>query len=110
MIVASRTLKLRQRQGDTDVAVRIFVPRQNDDGWSCDYEIDWPEGSRKATASGFDSIQALLFALNMIGAEIYTSDYHKSGALMWGRPRKGYGFPLPRIIKDLLIGDDAEYF
>lgn len=86
------------------------MPRRNDDGWSCDYEIDWPEGSRKATASGFDSIQALLFALNMIGAEIYTSDYHKSGALMWGRPRKGYGFPLPRIIKDLLIGDDAEYF
>jgi hypothetical protein len=110
MIVASRCLKLRKADSEIDVAVRLFEPRSDQNYWSCDFEIDWPEGTRKGTAHGFDSMQALVLALNMVGSEIYTSDYHKSGALSWGEPRKGYGFPLPRIIRDMLIGDDAEYF
>ena len=37
------------------------------------------------TAWGFDSVQALVVALQMIGAELYSSSYHKSGKLMLGR-------------------------
>jgi hypothetical protein len=43
----------------------------------------------------------------MIGAEIYTSDYHKLGQLIWREPAQGYGFPVPLSIRDLLVGDDA---
>ncbi len=109
MIIASRSLKLRQNEGDTDIAVRILAPQPSQSHWSCDYEIDWPEGTRKGTAHGFDSVQALLFALEMIGAEIYTSDYHKSQKLMWSEPGEGYGFPVPGTIRDLLVGDDAKF-
>lgn len=109
MIVASRNLRLRKDQSDADVVVRLFAPRQNEGNWSCDYEIGWPEGTRKGSAGGFDSVQALLFALQMIGAEIYTSDYHKAGKLMWTEPQQGYGFPISQNLRDLLIGDDAKY-
>jgi hypothetical protein len=109
MIIANRSLKVRQGQNDTDVAVRIFAPQPSQGSWSCNYEIEWPEGIRKGTASGFDSVQALLFALKMIGAEVYTSDYHKSGALTWTEPQQGYGFPVAQSLRDLLVGDDAKY-
>ena len=108
MVVASRSLKL-VGDGDESVAVRIFSPRREDGHWSCDYEIDWPEGTRKGTSHGYDSVQALLLALNIVGSELYTSDYHKAGKLASGDLWKGYGFPVPKNIRDLLIGDDAKY-
>ena len=75
----------------------------------CEYEIDWPEGTRKFAAHGVDSVQAIELALKMIGAEIYASDYHKSKMLRWEKPGQGYGFPVARTLRDLLEGDDAEY-
>jgi len=45
----------------------------------------------------------------MIGSEIYTSDYHKSGHLSSHESWRGYGFPVPQNLRDLLIGDDAKY-
>ena len=109
MIVASRLLKLRRGRNDIDVVVRIFAPQHEQGSWSCQYEIDWPEGTRQGAAAGYDSVQALLFALKMVGSEIYTSDYHKSGDLMWTAPRQGYGFPVSKTLSDLLEGEDAKF-
>jgi hypothetical protein len=109
MVVASRSLKLRQRDGSVAVGVRIFAPQPDQGHWSCAYEIDWPEGTRKFAASGLDSMQALILALNMIGSEIYTSEYHKAGNLNSGESWKGYGFPVPQNLRDLLEGDDKKY-
>ena len=60
-------------------------------------------------AGGFDSVQALFIALGMIGAEIYTSNYHKAGQLFWDKPGSGYGFPVAPTLRDLLIGDDTKF-
>jgi hypothetical protein len=110
MIVASRSLKIRQAKGETVVAVRIFTPQPHENHWSCAYEIDWPEGKREFAAHGVDSMQALILALKMIGSEIYTSDYHKTRKLVWDdEPGRGYGFPIAGNIKDLLEGDDAKF-
>jgi len=110
VIVATRTLTLRGADTNSEIAIRIFVPEEQEPGvWSCRYEIDWPEGTRKFAAHGIDSVQAIELALKMIGSEIYTSEYHKSGNLMWDEQGKGYGFPVARNIRDLLIGHDAEY-
>ena len=35
---------------------------------------------------GVDFAQALVLALQMIGAEIYSSTFHKSGNLFWKSP------------------------
>jgi hypothetical protein len=111
MLVATRTLTLRTRDVDKEIPIRIFAPVQQDGGgWLCRFEIDWPDRRKIMEAGGADSIQALLIALQIISANIYTSTYHESGDLFWDAPGKGYGFPVPSNLRDLLVGDDAKYF
>jgi uncharacterized protein DUF6968 len=108
MIVAQRVPKFHIGDREVDVPVRIHLPVDKNDHWQCDYEIDWPAALRKSAARGIDSLQALLMAMHKIGVEIYNSDAHRSGKLRLDRPGGGYGFPLPREIRDLYEGDDKE--
>jgi hypothetical protein len=111
MEIARRTLTLREGAAETAIPVRLFAPQQEESGdWSCRYEIDWPEGKRTRAVWGSDSFQAIILTLQAIGTDIYTSAYHKSGDLFFGRPGEGYGFPVPITLRDLLIGNDAKYF
>ena len=111
MKIASRTLTLRNGENNIAIPIAIFAPECERPGvWGCRYDVGWPDGNRSVTAWGFDSIQAILIALGMIGAEIYTSSYHKSGNLFWEAPGKGYGFPVASSLRDLLVGDDAKFF
>lgn len=75
----------------------------------CRYEVDWPGEQHKMEMGGFDSVQALLAALLAIGAEIYSSSYHKQGTLYLDKPGNGYGFLVVPTLRDLLQGDDAKY-
>lgn len=110
MIVASRILFFNDGSQSIEIPIRIFAPEsEKPKVWGCRYEIDWPDRGRSVTAWGGDSVQALTIALGMIGAEIYTSNYHKSGALYWDKPGNGYGFPVAPTLRDLLQGDDAKY-
>jgi hypothetical protein len=47
--------------------------------------------------------------MEAIGTDIYTSDYHRSGRLRWLEYGDGYGFPVPKTIRHLLIGGDASH-
>jgi hypothetical protein len=105
--IALRRLIISRPSGDIEVPVRLFQPEDNNEMWICRYEIDWPDQTRSRFAAGVDAFQALILALQMIGAEIYTSKYHKSGSLQWFEPGRGYGFPVTGNLRDLLIGDDA---
>lgn len=108
MKIAERILRLRQGQGEVEVPIRIFAPEPSEkSSWVCRYEIGWPGTPRKRSIGGFDSVQALFLALQAIGAELYTSEHHESGRLIWDKEGGGYGFPVPRTIRDLLVGDDA---
>jgi hypothetical protein len=110
MLIATRTLLLRDNDIDHDVVIGVFAPvPDRDGGWSCTYEIGWPDRKRTMTAGGVDAVQALLSALQMIGAELYASDHHKAGSLRFETPGRGYGFPVPGNARDLLEGDDAKY-
>ena len=110
MMIASRILTLKESDRDITIPVGIFPPKHEGDAWSCTYEIDWPEGKSTMTAWGFDSVKALAVALQMIGADLYSSSYHKSGKLMLEAPGKGYGFPVVSSLRDMLEGDDAKIF
>lgn len=105
-----RTLKLGIGRETVDVTVQVFWPKEEERAWSCDWQIDWPDRRRTNSGHGVDAIQALLGALQMIGAEINCSDERKSGKLTWGHDWSGYGFPVPNGIRDVLAGDDATYF
>jgi len=45
----------------------------------------------------------------LVGTEFYTSRYHKAGTLVFEERGRGYGFPVPANIRDMLVGDDARY-
>jgi hypothetical protein len=110
MLIASRALTLRNGDDETQIPIRIFAPEKESSGaWSCRFEIDWPDKKSIKTIFGFDSIQAIVLALQAIGAEIYTSSYHKSGQLFFDKPGTGYGFPVVPTFRDLLQGGDAKY-
>jgi hypothetical protein len=108
MIIATRILK-RRPQGDIEIPIHIFAPKRQKVDWSCQFEIGWPDEKLTRIAIGIDAVQALELALRMIGAQIYASDHHDSGRLEWLEPGKGYGFPVPNGIRDLLVGDDKKY-
>lgn len=110
MIILSHTLFLRNGAGEKQIPIHIHMPVLVDLAWTCEYEIGWPEGQRNSAAFGIDALQAMLMTLQKIGTEIYTSTYHKAGQLRAYREVKGYGFPVPRTMRDLLLGIDAESF
>jgi hypothetical protein len=90
------------------VTVRIFWPVEDTSAWDCRWEIAWPERSRSNSGRGVDAIQALLHALQMVGAELYESKSNGAG-LVWQDNWKGYGFPVPANMRNSLVGDDAKF-
>lgn len=110
MAVLERSLIYAAPTGEIAIRVTVEKPEKRDAYWSCAYKIDWPGEARRGFGYGIDSTQALLLALRAIGTDLYTSDYHRSGRLRWDETGRGYGFPVPRTIRDLLIGDDAVEF
>ena len=108
-MIAKRILRLERDHDVFDIAIRIYAPVGEGRVWSCRYEIDWPEGQQVMSVSGIDSVQAILLAFQMIGADIYTSTYHKSGRLVFEAPGLGYGFPVTESLRHLLVGNDRKY-
>ncbi|HET7911563.1 MAG TPA: hypothetical protein VFL49_06010 [Pseudolabrys sp.] len=109
MIIATRTLFSRNNGRNIEIPIRIHVPEKAKVDWICRFEIEWPEGRVERWGAGIDAIQSLWIALQMIGAEVYTSRHHEVGELVWLGPGRGYGFPVPNSIRDLLVGDDKAH-
>ena len=110
MIIVERLLFLATTHGERPVPIRLYQPVRGARDWSCAYEIGWPGEARRGFGYGIDAGQSLLLALQAIGTDLYTSDHHRSGKLRWDAPGRGYGFPVPGTIRDLLIGNDALAF
>jgi hypothetical protein len=109
MIIAERMLNYIVAGSDVGVAVRLFAPEFDGVSWVCRYQIDWPHGRRTGFAAGLDSVQALHLTMQKIGIDIYTSEYHATGRLAWEKQGAGYGFPVPKNARDVLVGDDREF-
>src|SRR4051794_9829116 len=109
MIVATRDLVLHNQARVINIPIRIHAPEKAKVDWICRFEIGWPEGKVERWGTGADAVQALLFAMQMIGAEVYASFQHTSGRLEWLEAGRGYGFPVPDNIRNLLIGDDRRF-
>ena len=109
MLIATRELTYVGEAGPVSVPVRIFAPEGSNYHWWCRYEIGWPTGLEARAGYGYDQIQALYLTLQKIGASLYLSDYHKTGQLYWEKLGSGYGFPVPKNARDLLVGDDKRF-
>lgn len=62
--------------------------------------------SKAGRALGYDSAQALYFAMQQVAVQLYLSEPHRLGNLYWTEAGKGYGFPLPFGGRDAAVGDD----
>lgn len=109
MLIATRHLYVKSKAGNVEVPVRIFAPTERSGEWNCRIEVGWPDGTLTMEAAGFDAVQSLHVALQLVGAQLYSSDHHLAGNLVWLEPGRGYGFPVTNNLRDLLIGDDRSY-
>ncbi len=105
-VIAARDLLL---DGDPKARVLIGIPkrRTDNDEWYCPYQTIGIGSGRVGISYGIDSIQALVLALSMVGAELYTSEEYKAGRLTWdcGAVKGDLGFPVPETIRDVLPGN-----
>ena len=106
--IAVRHYSLVENGHRSEMAVRIFQPEPEpgEPNYRCRFQIEWPSGIKQRHAFGVDAIQALILALNLLGAYINTSQAVKEGRLVWLEPGGGFGLPVPRNIEDILQGDD----
>lgn len=110
MLIAQRNLEFKPTAGNTiKVPVCLFAPEGTNKHWWCRYTIGWPDGVYASKGYGVDQFQAILLTMQKIGTDIYFSDYHKTGRLYFEKPRSGYGFPVPKNARDLLVGDDKRF-
>lgn len=109
MIIAERVLSVSEADMKRRVVVRLFAPIQQTGDWACRYEIDWPEGRWTGSVAGIDAVQALHLALQKVGLDLYLSSHHQARRLSWDEPGRGYGFPVPKNARDLLVGDDERF-
>ena len=109
MIIAARNLMSRSSLDERQIDVSIYAPELVDGTWICRYKIDWPTQKRESFAAGVDSVQALCLALQKIGMELYVIPYHLSGDLRWEKFGDGYGFPVPKNGRDMLVGADKAF-
>lgn len=106
MTQMKRNLLLDTVGGLLPVPVTLFEPTAHDSYWQCRFSIGWPEGQKMGAARGADAIQALYLAMESLAVGLYASDHHKAGRLFWEKPGRGYGFPMPKVGRDQLVGED----
>lgn len=106
VVIASRELLLDENR---KIEVLIGKPEPCPDGidWYCPHQTVGVRSGRVRSAIDVDSMQALILALSMVGAELYTSEEYESGRLSWdcGAVKGDLGFPVPETIRDVLPGN-----
>lgn len=105
VVVATRELTLDE---DRKVEVLIGKPEPCPDGvdWYCPHQTVGRGSGEVRYAIGVDTVQALILALSMVGAELYYSEEYSAGRLTWdcGAVKGDLGFPVPENIRDVLPG------
>lgn len=104
-IIAERKLNI---VGDEHrkLIVKIGKPQTFPDSldYYCPYQIIGLGKEKIRYAGGIDAVQALILALKMIGADLYTSKESVEGKLRWEGDEKGnLGFPYPDTTRDLVL-------
>ncbi len=105
---AVRKFSLVNEGQSSEVTVRLFHPEPYPDhsGYQCRVKVEWPSKTQDLHVGGVDAIQAVILALQTLGAIINTSEEAKEGRLVWFEQGSGFGLPVSKGIGDLLQGED----
>ncbi len=105
-VIAERELEIEDGR---PVLVQIGKPQRDPDvggDFYCPFQMTGIGNEKIRYACGVDTVQALVLTLNMIAAELYTSDEARSGKLTW-LGQRNLGIPVNHVIQDLIPEDDA---
>ena len=83
------------------VTVALSPPFRFDNSWRCDFVIRGLEREVDFYATGADSMQALVLALQNIATFLYTSEEFIGGQLSW-LGQRNLGFPTAKAIASLV--------
>jgi hypothetical protein len=85
------------KNGTHHLEISVYAPVKDQGDYRCEYEIK-EEGKivREGHALGVDSLQAMILALQKLGADIVYSDYAKERKLFWNDQNDDLGLVLPR--------------
>jgi hypothetical protein len=104
-IIATREFDL---DGEKKVNVFIGKPQTlpHEADWFCTYQIAGIGSGGVKYAGGIDPVQALVLALSLAGAHLYSSAEYEAGRLSWdcATIKGDLGFPVPNIMKDDVPG------
>jgi hypothetical protein len=95
MPVATRKFTLDDGGGRC-IEVLLYSPVEDGQDYRCKYEIKEQDQLRESYAIGVDSLQALILALQKLGADITFSEYGKARRLYWNNQNDDLGLLLPR--------------
>jgi hypothetical protein len=100
-IIATRELQVTG--SGKVIEVRLGRPEKfsDSDDYYCRYQIMGLGRDRVFYGAGVDQMQALVLALQNIGAELYTSNEARAGQLTWFG-ELNLGFPVADTIADLV--------
>ena len=103
-IIAQREYYLEPGQ---KVVIRLGMPfpqAEYPHDSCCPYQIEGLGSGKVRVAHGIDAFQSIWLAMQMIGAELYTSDEFAAGKLKLaeGPPDPDLCLPVPRAMEDLL--------
>src|ERR1700730_9071563 len=88
--IASRVLRCQLSGKSAEVIVRFGCPKQENDYFTCEYEISVPGDSQAYQIIGLDSIHSLQLAMFMVGSALQSIQ----GASNWSWDDEPHtGFP-----------------
>ena len=94
--IAKRTFMI-DKDGNHQLEVAIYAPVVDRDDFRCEYEItDQGKIVKGGYALGVDTLQAMILALQKVGADIVYSDYGRERKLYWNDQNDDLGLLLPR--------------
>jgi hypothetical protein len=77
--------------------VLLYSPIQDGGDYRCKYAIrEDGQVTKEGYAVGVDGLQALVLAVQKMGADIAFSEYGKARKLYWNNQNSDLGLPLPR--------------
>lgn len=106
MLIAERILTAQLPDGAKQIPISIYAPRFADGMHICEYVIEWPEGEQRSFGAGVDMVQALHSALLKNRDRPLFQCLSQKRYLVLGKAWRGYGFPVPKNARELLVGYD----
>jgi hypothetical protein len=94
--IASRKFTVAKNHAH-QLEVALYAPATEGENSRCRYEIrDQGKTVKEGYAMGVDSLQAIILALQKVGADVVYSDYGRERKLYWNDQNDDLGLLLPR--------------